>query len=757
MSLSPGNKDLYFDHETNGLLPELKVIHCLGLINIRTLEEFYYGPAIPKGHPLWTPVLGNPAGTVEDGLKALEDADMTVAHNGIDFDYKAIEILYPEWKRPARAYDSYVMAKAVWPVDTLLGPDIKLANAGRMPKFLMKSHGLKAWGYRLGENKDDYDGDRDKYPEPSDRLAKAGDERYDRRWEEWNPWLASYMMQDCRPGVKLWKLIEERTGHGEKLTAVTWPASVFEVEHEVARIIKQQELDGVHFDIEKARILEAQLLNEEARIKQALIDTFGSWWQPGKVQTPARAMERARADLPPVTIKRFGKTGKELAPYVGPPKEGYSPDAPFTPIERIEFSPSSRDHLGMRLQALYGWKPKKFGAGRRASSGEWIEGKPTVDETVLDEIPEATVPREIRQLLMDFFVVAKTLGNLCRGQNSWIRLATRTFEATGKWRIHGRMDTLGAITSRATHKTPNLSAVPAVLKEKVTLPDGTKTEQVVRGLKGRYGWECRELFSCDPGQEQTGVDASSLELIMLGHYMWPHDDGQFSARVTDPSRDPHQEHADLIDSTRGDAKTTVYLKVFGGGAYKLSLSLTVADIETHQYLSYRGLPMILRNLVTRFDQKFVDNLDDNQKARIAKAKIILNKFDEHIVGLKTITDLVSAAAMKGWLVGLDGRKLISRKAYSALNLLLQSGGAMAVKVWMMLLHRRLIAEGLVPGVDFKQMTWSHDEFQFSHRPGLGPLIAKCAKETIKEAGIHLKLKGELRADAKTGLNWATCH
>lgn len=739
-------QELYFDTETNGLLHELHTMHCVGTIDIETGEERYYGPAVPQGHPKWDPIVGNPAGTVEDGLRALMASDRTIAHNGIGYDYVACEMLYPWFKRCPQAWDSLVAAKAIWPAETLMGPDMDRARKGLMPMHMVKRHSIEAWGYRLGDPKDEYDGDRTKYPEPSDRKAKKGDERYDRRWEEWNPWMASYMMQDNRPGAKLWKLCKERMGWGEKLTAVTWPELTMEMEHECARIINQQELDGVYFDLPKAYALRAELLNEEARIADSLVATFGSWWAAGPETRPAIERNVKRPDLGTVTIRRFGKNGKELAPYVGPPTEGYHPDAPFTPVERVTFSPSSRDHLGQRLQAVFGWKPKKFGANK----------KPTVDETVLEEIPEAVVPKEVRQLLMDYFVVAKTLGTLARGQNSWIRLAEQSPSGT---RIHGKMDTLGAITVRGTHRTPNLSAVPAVMKEKVTLEDGTKTEQIVRGLRGRYGWESRELFSCDPGEEQTGVDASSLELIMLGHYMFPADGGTFSARVCDPSRDPHQEHADIADMTRADAKTTIYLKVFGGGAYKLSLSLSVSDIEQLQYLSYRGLPAILRNLVTRFDQSFVDNLDDNQKARIAKAKVILNKFDEHIVGLKEITEAISAAAGKGWLKGFDGRKIIVRKAYSALNAVLQSGGAMVVKLWMVLLHRRLISLGLKPGIgqDFHQLTWSHDEFQFGHRKGLGPVIAKAAKETIKEAGEMLKLRGTLRADAKTGLNWATCH
>lgn len=732
---------LYFDIESDGLLDTVTMCHCIAVTDMDTGEEFYYGPPVPPDHAKWTPLLGTPTGTVEEGIQRLAKADLTVAHNGVDFDYVCLEMLYTWFHRCAKAWDSFVAAKVVWPYDCLLAPDMQRVKAGTMPMMMVKRHSLKAWGYRLGENKDEYDGDRTKFPEPSDRPAKKGDERFDRRWEEWNPWMASYMMQDNRPGVLLWKLIEERVGWTDKPTAVTWPELVFEVEHEVARIIKQQELDGVRFDLDKANALAAELTNEQARIADALVETFGSWWDAGPVTTPGANRNVKREDLPYVTRKRFSeKTGKELAPYVGPPVERYSTDAPYTPVTRTTFSPSSRDHLGQRLQAVFGWKPKKFGKN----------GKPTVDETVLEEIPEAVVPQETRRLLIDFFVVAKTLGTLSKGQKAWLKLGE-----TG--RIHGGMDTAGAITGRGTHKNPNLSGVPSVHKEKVVLPDGTKEERVVKGLAGRYGYECKELFTADDGWEFTDVDASSLELIDLGHYLMPLDGGAFSARVCDPDRDPHQEHADLADMLRADAKTAIYLFVYGGGAYKLSLSINVETGEIVGYLAYKGLSMLLRNLEKRFDADFVAKLDDRQKARIAKARIIIKKFEDNIVGLKDLIAAVTAAAAKGWLVGMDGRKIIIRKAYSALNSLLQSAGAQTCKLWMVLLHRRLAELGLKQGVDFKQVLWVHDALSFTHRPGLGPIILQAAKDTIKEAGVILGLRGEYRASGSTAQNWAQTH
>lgn len=750
MKVSGKGRRLYMDTEGNNLYPDLDKMHCLGVIDMDTDEEFYFGPAVPKGHRVLeakseaeVEVLTNPTGTIAEGMRFMSECDLLVGHNTVGFDYPACELLYPnDFKRPRKAWDSLVAGKRVWPYDTLIGPDLARIKAGMMPAFLMKSHSMKAWGYRLGDNKDEYDGDKDRYPGDDEATKKV---RFQHRWEEWNPWMASYMMQDCRPGIKLWKLIEKRVGwlkdeNGNPSADLVWPELVFEYEHEAARILFEQQQFGIRFDEKKALKLAADLTTLKHQIDTKLVETFGSWWAAGEVTTPAIDRKVKLTHLPNVTKRRFSeKTGKELAPYVGPPICQYFDDAPYTPVTFTTFSPSSRDHLGQRLQEVFGWKPKKFGKN----------GKPTVDETVLEEIPEAVLPADMRQLILDYFVVNKTLGMLRSGSKAWLSKGILGEDR----RIHGRVDPAGAVTGRGTHSNPNLGQVPAVIKEKI---DGV--EQVVRGLRGRYGWECRELFTADEGWELTGTDASALELIDLGHYLVPHDEGKFRDRVCDPKRDPHTEHSELTGRTRAETKTATYLYIYGGSAWTLSLDTPIEDHEIPEYLAYRGLPMLLKALARRFDDDFVAKLDDRQKARLAKARLIIIAFENGIEGIKPLKeDVTTAARQKGWLRGLDGSKLHVRKPHAALNTLLQAAGAQTCKLWMVLTHRKLEAQGLRHGVDFKQVLWVHDELQITHRPGLHEVIRDASYEAIKEAGEMLGLRGQYRADAKCGLNWAETH
>lgn len=720
-------RQIIFDIEGDGLLfkqgnkKEGSELWCIGAIDVNTEEKFYWG--IDLG-----------VDSLLDGLEFISQCDRAMAHHGLQFDYPYLErwlrrFYGREWKRPRQSWDTEVIAKVVWPYDALIGPDLKRIRAGRMPANLMKSHSLKAWGYRTGTHKVEYAGG----------------------FDEWCPAMATYLMTGDLDGpLALWRLVEKRVGWRDpEPGALIWPELTFEVENEVQEIIFRQQCDGVTFDFEAAVQLAGELRNEQARLERELKEAFGEWWEP--LDDPeegtafASTTNRKLTEFPDITVRRFSeKTGKELKPYVGPPLAECTEGARHVRIERVAFNPSSRDHLGKRLQAVYGWKPKKFGK----------DGKPTVDETVLSEIPEAVIPSTLRQTILDYFVVSKTLGTLSKGRKAWLNLYN---EETGC--IHGEMDTCGAITRRGTHKNPNLSGTPSVKKEKVKQPDGTTVELPVRGLKGRYGWECRALFTADREHltEQTGVDCSALELIDLGHYLEPLDGGAFRDRVCDPSRDPHTEHAELAGMTRADAKTATYLYVYGGSAYKLSLDISISPEEVVPNLAYRGLPMLLKNLEKRFDADFVAKMDDAQKAKLAKARQIILKFESGITGIKELKEKVSEAAARGWLKAMDGSRIHVRKQHAALNALLQSAGAITCKLWMMLTHRKLAERGLVWGKDYRQTLWVHDELQFVHRPGLGPVIAEVCEEAVQEAGRILKLRGTYRTDAKTGRNWAECH
>ena len=107
----------------------------------------------------------------------------------------------------------------------------------------------------------------------------------------------------------------------------------------------------------------------------------------------------------------------------------------------------------------------------------------------------------------------------------------------------------------------------------------------------------------------------------------------------------------------------------------------------------------------------------------------------------------------GELVGLDGRPLPIRSAHSALNLLLQSAGAVVMKKALIIMKNRLIEDQL----EFAFMANVHDEIQIECPPEIAEMIAKRMVEAIKQAGIDLNLKCPLAGEYKIGKNWAETH
>ena len=60
-------------------------------------------------------------------------------------------------------------------------------------------------------------------------------------------------------------------------------------------------------------------------------------------------------------------------------------------------------------------------------------------------------------------------------------------------------------------------------------------------------------------------------------------------------------------------------------------------------------------------------------------KQLREQFFDSNPSFKALTNRVERASSKGYLKGLDGRKIILRHQHSALNTLLQGGGAIVMK------------------------------------------------------------------------------
>ena len=259
-------------------------------------------------------------------------------------------------------------------------------------------------------------------------------------------------------------------------------------------------------------------------------------------------------------------------------------------------------------------------------------------------------------------------------------------------KIHGTCNTNSTVTARATHSYPNMAQIPSV-----SVP---------------YGKECRKLFTVPIGKKLVGIDVSGLEVRMLAHYMARYDNGKYAKVVLDG--DIHSETQTLagLDS-RDLAKRFYYCFLYGGGVTKIA-SVTGKTVPQ----------------ASKIKKRFLNNLP----------------------ALSKLIEDVQQAAERGYLTGLDKRKVKVRSSHAALNTLLQSSGALVCKQWLVEFDK-VIKQ--IPHA--QQVVWVHDEIQVECLEKDAEQVGQLAVKAIKDTGEYFNLRLPLTGEYKIGDNWSETH
>jgi DNA polymerase I-like protein with 3'-5' exonuclease and polymerase domains len=121
--------------------------------------------------------------------------------------------------------------------------------------------------------------------------------------------------------------------------------------------------------------------------------------------------------------------------------------------------------------------------------------------------------------------------------------------------------------------------------------------------------------------------------------------------------------------------------------------------------------------------------------------------------LKRLRDKVGVYAAKGFVPGLDGRKIWVRSEHAALNSLLQGAGAIVMKKALCILNDTI----RVNGWDAKFVANVHDEFQIECKAEIADLVGQAGKQAIIDAGLAYELRCPLDGEYKVGRNWRETH
>lgn len=318
------------------------------------------------------------------------------------------------------------------------------------------------------------------------------------------------------------------------------------------------------------------------------------------------------------------------------------------------------------------------------------KGNYIIDDVVLQEAADAGIPEA--KPLAEYFLIQKLEAMV----KNWIAAAV-WHKDQGVYRVHGYVNSHGAASSRMTHSNPNVAQVPA--------PSST------------YGKQCRSLFTVRKGYKLVGCDASGLELRMLACYM---KDREYSEAIVNGVKelgtDIHTVNMKAAGlSSRDQAKTMVYALLYGAGDSKLGKIIGGGTKE---------------------------------------GKALKEKFFKAIPAMGNLSNGVKKAAeSRGWLKGLDGRILRTRSPHSALNMLLQGGGAIVMKYWLIEFTSKADALGL----DYGLVANVHDEAECEVREDQAETLKKIMEEAFVTISKKLELFCELAGEAAIGDTWYDVH
>jgi DNA polymerase I-like protein with 3'-5' exonuclease and polymerase domains len=379
-----------------------------------------------------------------------------------------------------------------------------------------------------------------------------------------------------------------------------------QLEHDIAKIITQQEINGVPFDLDNATNLMAELQVGILDIDEELVPTI-----------PEVPLSKSRQ--PKWPSKQFKKDGSPTVAalrYYGDDFSRYSTDI----IVKTEPINLGSDKQVKNYLLSIGWVPTEWNFKKdpitnkpiRDMRGNKVQTSPKLTEDSYDSLDSD---------------IGKTISHR-------LKMAHRKALVSG---LIDRVRPDGKLTA---------SAIP------MGTPTGRMVHRGVVNIPGGdsyLGKELRSLFGTEQGMIRVGIDQVNCQLRALGHYMG--DPVFIEALLSGTQEEDNDSHClgrDMAGlQTRAQGKKFIYSTLFGAGSEKLAadlgISVTEAKIATEKF--FANMPHL---------QALVDNLKKQWKA-VGFIKGLDNRplwvRSEHML-LVYLMQSLEAIVMKEFIVGL---------------------------------------------------------------------------------------------------------
>ena len=274
---SSAEKWYVFDLETNGLYDDVNEIFCIVIHDVNRNQTLSFGPE-----------------SIDHALNLICSADCLIGHNIVFYDIPVLRKLIPDFDFNGHVIDTLICTRLLWPKEKLY--DLDENHYINVPSGLRGSASLKAWGYRLSDNKIDF-----------------------KDFSEFSQEMLDYCIQDVNVTNKLFQIFQKQT----------IAESTLYLEHIFAQAIERQIRSGFPFDVD-----------------QCLDFVDGLELRKGQIETKLEEL------FPPIEHKEV------FIPKVNNAKRGYIKGEPFEKIRIEEFNPGSRQQIVDRLKKKYNWIPR---------------------------------------------------------------------------------------------------------------------------------------------------------------------------------------------------------------------------------------------------------------------------------------------------------------------------------------------------------------------------------------------------------------
>ncbi len=738
---------MYCDIETDGLVFECTRIHCATIFNATEKEWVIFAPedfisnltesqlvSIKKKANRDTGSLVRLCPVSQLPVE-LSKATKIVMHNGIKFDLPMINKIFGCDIPHSKVIDTLILS-------TISRPD------------RLGGHSLKSWGERLNEYKGE---------SPQE-------------WDKFTFEMLIYNIQDVHVTVRVHEYLkDELDSEYDKKVGVRWKSAV-QLEHECAAIIYDSEIRGFPFDAVFAEsvlneindrleeidnqlgevlthriVYQTDMLTTEqydehvakSLIKHKYPDTY-------RISNSSFEGKRPKPNFDIFTAK--GGHNKNIINYFG--DDYYQVAGPFT---KVGFEKTDADSVNQMKEFLLkeGWKPTEFTE----------KGSPQITEESLVELsgikPSLSLITERYQL--------KHRRGLLLGKDDSNKGLLNNIRADG--RITPYNNSYDGVTGRSRHRVivniPNIDSIygPQFRKMFTSGDAVNKEEWYFETYRRNKDWTVKKdeegnklkIKVSTFKDALVGCDASGLELRLLAHLL---NNDEFTAEVL--NGDVHTKFWSLIDnyiSSRGKGKGVTYGFLYGAGDSKLG---SMCDIDVAR-LAITETMLLGKGWNKVGDDAYITkSMAKRDLAPVnlftAQSSIIgANIREAYLKGIPSLNDLVNElkdnTKRHGFLIGVDGRRLTSRSSHSALNLMIQSTGAIVMKRAMQIANSKFRNKG----VTFGLVTFMHDEFQIIVKPKYIDFAKEAMIQSIIEAGQYYDLNCPLDGEAKVGVTWLHTH